>query len=110
MCVDRSNPRSVKLVSAARGLQRQRRMKPCETCGNVYDKAFEVKIGGTTHTFDSFACAIQMLAPRCNHCKVSIISQGMEARGQYFCCASCARQAGIDELADRAPDAGEARP
>jgi hypothetical protein len=85
-------------------------MKPCETCGNVYDKAFEVKIGGTTHTFDSFACAIHMLAPRCNHCKVPIVSQGMEARGQYFCCAACARQVGIDELSDRAPDSGAAPP
>ena len=24
-------------------------MKPCETCGNTYDKAFEVSIGGTSH-------------------------------------------------------------
>src|SRR5512146_2321352 len=80
---------------AAYALQRVTRMKPCETCGNTYDKAFEVSIGGTTHTFDSFACAIHMLAPRCLHCKVAIIGQGMEARGQYFCCAACARQAGI---------------
>jgi hypothetical protein len=85
-------------------------MKPCETCGNVYDKAFEVKIGGTTHTFDSFACAIHMLAPRCAHCQTPIIGHGMEARGQYYCCASCARVAGIDELADRAPDRGQAAP
>jgi hypothetical protein len=85
-------------------------MKPCETCGNSYDKAFEVSIGGTTHTFDSFACAIHMLAPRCNHCKVAIIGHGMEARGQYFCCSHCARQAGIHELADRAPDRGAAAP
>ena len=85
-------------------------MKPCETCGNTYDKAFEVSIGGTTHTFDSFQCAIQMLAPRCYHCKVVIIGQGMEARGQYFCCAACARQAGVHELSDRAPDSGTASP
>lgn len=85
-------------------------MKACETCGNTYDKAFEVKIGGTTHTFDSFGCAIYMLAPRCNHCQVPIINQGMEARGQYYCGAYCARQAGIDELADRAPDRGAATP
>ena len=26
--------------------------KTCETCGNTYDKAFEVVMGGTTHTFD----------------------------------------------------------
>ena len=95
---------------AARSLQLDRHMKPCETCGNTYDKAFEVAIGGTTHTFDSFACAIHMLAPRCNHCKVPIIGQGMEARGQYFCGAFCARQSGVVELQDRADDRGAAAP
>jgi hypothetical protein len=34
----------------------------------------------------------------------------MEARGQYFCCAHCARQAGVQELKDRAPDRGAAHP
>jgi len=85
-------------------------MKTCECCGNTYDKAFEISIGGTTHVFDSFQCAIQILAPRCLHCKVPIIGQGMEARGQYFCCAHCARQVGIREVADRAFDREEANP
>jgi len=35
----------------------------CEVCGNVYDKCFELKIGGQTHVFDSFECAIHALAP-----------------------------------------------
>jgi hypothetical protein len=105
-----SKRRSARGERPARALQPSARMKPCETCGNTYDKAFEVKMGGTTHVFDSFGCAIHMLAPRCNHCKVPIIGHGMEARGQYFCCAYCARQEGVDELADRAPDGGEARP
>lgn len=85
-------------------------MKSCESCGNTYDKAFEVSIGGTTHVFDSFECAIHMLAPRCLHCKVPIIGHGMEARGQYFCSAHCARQAGIHEVADRSADRGAAHP
>ena len=85
-------------------------MKSCEVCGNEYDKAFDVSIGGTDHTFDSFACAIHALAPRCAHCAVPIIGQGVEARGQYFCCAHCARMAGVQELADRASDGGEAHP
>ena len=85
-------------------------MKACECCGNTYDKAFEITIGGTVHVFDSFQCAIQTLAPRCVHCKVPIIGHGMEARGQYFCCAHCARQAGIHEVSDRADDAGTAHP
>jgi hypothetical protein len=40
----------------------------CETCGNTYDKAFELTLGGTTHIFDSFECAIAKLAPECTHC------------------------------------------
>lgn len=34
-------------------------MPTCETCGNQYDKCFDVIIGGRPHTFDSFECAIQ---------------------------------------------------
>ena len=82
--------------------------RACETCGNTYDKAFEVHIGGTVHIFDSFQCAIQALAPRCVKCKVPIIGQGIEARGQYFCCAHCARESGISDVADRATEAGSA--
>jgi hypothetical protein len=33
-------------------------MARCEVCGNDYDKAFEVRAGGGSHTFDSFGCAI----------------------------------------------------
>lgn len=85
-------------------------MKACESCGNTYDKSFEISIGGTTHVFDSFECAIHVLAPRCFHCKVPIVGHGVEARGQYFCCAHCARTAGISDLADRAPDGPGATP
>ena len=81
-------------------------MKTCDCCGNTYDKAFEIAMGGTTHTFDSFQCAIQMLAPRCAHCKCTIIGHGIEAQEQFFCCAHCARQAGVTDVADR----GAARP
>ena len=38
-------------------------MAQCEVCGNNYDKSFEVMQGGTSHTFDSFECAIHLLAP-----------------------------------------------
>jgi hypothetical protein len=43
-------------------------MARCETCGNDYDKAFQVTKDGTTHTFDSFECAIQALA---RHVKIA---------------------------------------
>src|SRR5438874_2139702 len=39
-------------------------MGTCEVCGNSYDKAFSISVaGGDAHTFDSFGCAIQKLAP-----------------------------------------------
>ena len=79
-------------------------MQPCECCGNDYDKAFEVTINGKTHVFDSFACAIHMLAPRCRHCLVPIIGHGMEASGAFFCCAHCAREGGVRNVADRSPE------
>jgi hypothetical protein len=42
------------------------KMARCEVCGNEYDKAFEVTMSGVdSHTFDSFECAIQALAPTC---------------------------------------------
>jgi hypothetical protein len=83
-------------------LQPTARMKPCECCGNTYDKAFEVTVGDETHVFDSFSCAIHMLAPRCAHCGVAIIGHGMETDSAFFCCAHCARQAGISAMQDRA--------
>jgi hypothetical protein len=74
----------------------------CELCGNDYDKAMEVTVGGKTHTFDSFECAIHVLAPHCAHCDCSIVGHGLEADGRMFCCAHCARESGAAGLADRA--------
>jgi hypothetical protein len=77
-------------------------MATCEVCGNKYDKSFEVKMGGETHVFDSFECAIHALAPTCKHCKCRIIGHGVEANGSIFCCAHCASHEGIHDLKDRA--------
>ena len=38
-------------------------MAQCETCGNNYDKTFDIVLGGQNHTFDSFECAIHKLTP-----------------------------------------------
>jgi hypothetical protein len=76
-------------------------MATCEVCGNDYDKAFEITRGGEAHTFDSFECAIQMLAPTCEHCDVRIIGHGIESDGRMFCCAHCAEQSGVTDAADR---------
>lgn len=74
---------------------------PCETCGNVYDKAFTVTLQNEPHVFDSFECAIQGLAPRCEHCDCRIIGHGLESEGRLFCCAHCAAHAGETGLVDR---------
>lgn len=76
-------------------------MARCELCGNDYDKSFSVTLAGASHTFDSFECAIEKLAPRCAHCKCRIIGHGLEAHGKIYCCASCARQSGESGLKDR---------
>jgi hypothetical protein len=74
----------------------------CEVCGNEYDKSFQVLMSGKSHTFDSFECAIEKLAPRCAHCNCRIIGHGAEKAGRMFCCASCAAAQGAGELRDRA--------
>ena len=38
-------------------------MPICETCGNDYDKSFQIMMNGQAHIFDSFECAIKALAP-----------------------------------------------
>jgi hypothetical protein len=76
-------------------------MAQCEVCGNDYDKSFEVTAAGKRHVFDSFECAIHLLAPVCDHCGCKIIGHGIEASLQFFCCASCARKAGESGARDR---------
>ena len=72
----------------------------CEVCGNEYEKAFQVIAAGETHTFDSFECAIQRLAPTCDHCGCRIIGHGVEANAAIFCCAHCAHAEGESRLVD----------
>lgn len=78
----------------------------CETCGNTYDKAFQVVLAGTTHQFDSFECAIEALAPRCSHCKVRVVGHGVEEGSAIYCCKHCAASAskkkGGTQVRDRA--------
>jgi hypothetical protein len=74
----------------------------CESCGNDYDKAFQVILAGKTHTFDSFECAIHKLAPACQHCGTRIVGHALEKDARFFCCAHCAAHEGVTELRDRA--------
>ena len=76
-------------------------MPTCEVCGNQYDKSFEVRLGGESHIFDSFECAIHALAPRCHHCDCRIVGHGVEVDGIMYCCAHCARRQGEVGVSDR---------
>ncbi|HEY3391792.1 MAG TPA: hypothetical protein VGK58_03740 [Lacipirellulaceae bacterium] len=76
-------------------------MARCDVCGNEYDKSFEVIAEGESHTFDSFECAIHLLAPRCAHCDCRVIGHGVEADNSIYCCAHCAEMSGVTGLEDR---------
>ena len=77
-------------------------MASCEVCGNDYDKAFQVVLGGETRTFDSFECAIHALAPTCAHCNCRVVGHGVEVNGTMYCCAHCAHEGGgATEIRDR---------
>ena len=75
--------------------------KACEVCGNTYEHTFQLTMDGQTHTFDSFECAIHKLAPRCEHCRCAVVGHGVETGGKVFCCAHCARNMGVQGVADR---------
>ena len=77
-------------------------MAVCAMCGNDYDKAITITTHeGRQHAFDSFECAIHMLAPTCSHCGCKVIGHGAEHVGAFYCCAPCAKQAGVKGLDDR---------
>jgi nitrite reductase/ring-hydroxylating ferredoxin subunit len=76
-------------------------VQTCALCGNEYDKAFSVTMGGKTFFFDSFECAIQALAPSCPRCGCKIIGHGVEEQDQIYCSAHCARQMGAFHVEDR---------
>jgi hypothetical protein len=76
-------------------------MARCDVCGNDYDKSFTVTGPAGSGTFDSFECAIHALAPHCAHCGCRIIGHGSENAGNFYCCAHCAKQAGVIGIDDR---------
>jgi hypothetical protein len=76
-------------------------MTTCAACGNTYDKSIEIKFEGKSFTFDSFECAIHMLAPICPHCNCRIIGHGVQVQDKVYCCAHCSRMAGSPAINDR---------
>lgn len=80
-------------------------MPKCEMCGNDYARAFQVVVAGTSHTFDSFECAIHMLAPTCAHCGCKVIGHGVESGTTVYCCSHCAEASGVRGMVDNAAHA-----
>ena len=80
-------------------------MPKCEMCGNDYARAFQVVVAGTSHTFESFECAIHMLAPTCAHCGCKVIGHGVESGTTVYCCAHCAEASGVRGMVDNAAHA-----
>lgn len=74
-------------------------MGRCDMCGNDYPKTMEIRRQDRVGTFDSFECAIHMMAPVCEHCGCRVIGHGVELGDRIFCCANCAQLVGIDEKA-----------
>ena len=77
-------------------------MAKCDVCGNEYDKASTISGPMGSGTFDSFQSAIHAIAPQCAHCQCRIIGHGVEGGGNFYCCANCAKHAGVTGVADRA--------
>lgn len=84
-------------------------IQKCSICGNEYDKAFSVTThDGAQYVFDSIECAARGIAPECAHCGCRVLGHGVEAEGAVYCCASCARQVGVETLQDRARETATA--
>jgi len=75
-------------------------MGTCATCGNDYDHTLRIVKDGQEFEFDSFECAIQKLAPRCERCNVRVIGHGVQNEQTIYCSAHCAQQAGVKGLTD----------
>jgi hypothetical protein len=78
-------------------------MASCSTCGNDYEWTFHVRTHqGDEYDFDSIECAAAKIAPQCEHCGCTVLGHGIQADQTVFCCADCARRAGVHEARDNA--------
>lgn len=75
-------------------------MATCDTCGNSYENTFRITMKDQSYDFDSFECAIHALAPACEHCGCRVLGHGVENNDMVFCCAHCAKVAGVAGLVD----------
>ena len=69
-------------------------MGSCDVCGGREGRMFTVTMGSQTGTFDSFECAIHLMAISCEHCGCRVLGHPIENESGIFCCDHCAREAG----------------
>lgn len=65
-------------------------MQTCANCGNTAQDMFSITRDEMTRHFDSFECAVHMMAPRCAHCQCAILGHPVRKEGGAFCCSHCA--------------------
>lgn len=102
-----TNTEIAKRAAGQRGTPRQdahdsaaRVSNACHTCGNEYDKNFQIVMAGQRYWFDCFECAVHALAPSCASCGCRVLGHGVEAPGAFYCGAHCARTAGAEGAED----------
>ena len=62
----------------------------CEVCGNDSGQCFEVRLGGDSHVFDSFECAMTALSPLCGYCGGKILGHSIVFGNTIYCSYQCA--------------------
>lgn len=72
-------------------------MTVCDSCGNPDGNLFTIIRDAETRTFDSFECAIHVMAPRCGHCGCPILGHGFTNDAGLFCCEHCGTQASTEQ-------------
>ena len=73
----------------------------CEVCGNSRDQCFEVLLGGESHIFDSFECAMDALTPKCAYCGCTFVGHGVHLGNTVYCSYHCANDHSIHEYETR---------
>ena len=64
----------------------------CRISDDQYGRSCRVPADDELQFFDSFECAFYEVTPRCKLCDRRIVEQGIETRGNIFCCVRCAHE------------------